>query len=60
MLVITTDPITGNDINNLDEAPYSIEGQGKSAVKIYFESEYSQQEYKENLFESLQSKSVDI
>lgn len=37
--------MTGNDASDLDNAPFVIEGDGASAVKIYFESEKSHQEY---------------
>ncbi len=47
MRVTTTDPMTGNDVNDLEHAPYVIEGQGADALKIYFESAASRQEYLE-------------
>jgi len=45
MRVTTTDPMTGNDVNNLEDAPFVIEGKGDDALKIYFESLDSRQEY---------------
>lgn len=45
MITFTRDPITLNDVSNLAEAPYIIEGQGSGQVKIYFESEANKQEY---------------
>ncbi len=41
MIVQTTDPITGNDVQNLDDAPCIVEG----GLKIYFESDESKQVY---------------
>lgn len=45
MRVTTTDPMTGNDVADLDNAPFVIEGQGHDALKIYFESVANRQEY---------------
>ncbi|MGQ9686080.1 MAG: hypothetical protein ACUVT2_07215 [Thiobacillaceae bacterium] len=45
MITVTRDPITLNDVTDLDNAPYLIEGNGSSAMKIYFESEANRQEY---------------
>lgn len=45
MITVTRDPITLNDVTDLDNAPYLIEGSGSSAMKIYFESEANRQEY---------------
>ena len=45
MIVTTLDPITLNDVTDLDNAPYLIEGQGDGAIKIYFESEQNRQAY---------------
>lgn len=45
MITVTRDPITLNDVTDLDNAPYIIEGSGRSAMKIYFESEANRQEY---------------
>jgi hypothetical protein len=47
MKVTTTDPMTGNDVLDLDNAPFIVEGSGENALKIYFESEASKQEYLE-------------
>lgn len=47
MMTFTRDPITLNDVTNLEEAPFIIEGSGDSSIKIYFESEANQQEYLE-------------
>ncbi len=41
MIVETTDPITGNDVTDLDSAPYVVDGD----LKIYFESEASKAEF---------------
>jgi hypothetical protein len=45
MNIITLDPITLNDVTDLDNAPYVIEGQGDGAIKIYFESDENKHEY---------------
>lgn len=47
MITFTRDPITLNDVRNLDVAPFVMEGQGASMIKIYFESEANKQEYLE-------------
>jgi YHS domain-containing protein len=44
MRITTTDPISGKDVNELENAPFVIEGSGEDALKIYFES----QEHKAN------------
>ena len=41
MIVETTDPITGNDVKDLEHAPFIIDGD----LKIYFESEESKQAF---------------
>lgn len=45
MITVTRDPITLNDVRDLDNAPYLIEGTDDRAVKIYFESEANRDEY---------------
>ncbi len=46
MRVTTTlDPITLNDVTDIENAPYVIEGEGEGALKIYFESEQNKQRY---------------
>ena len=45
MITTTLDPITLNDVTDIDNAPYVIEGEGDGALKIYFESEENKQEY---------------
>jgi hypothetical protein len=45
MITVTKDPITLNDVTDLDNAPSVIEGSGSSAMQIYFESEANRQEY---------------
>ena len=47
MRTTTTDPMTGNEVTDTDNAPFVIEGQDDNALKIYFESEVSRQEYLE-------------
>ena len=43
MITTTLDAITLNDVTDLENAPYVVEGDG--ALKIYFESEENKQEY---------------
>jgi hypothetical protein len=45
MRVTTTDPMTLNDVTNLEDAPFLIEGSGPDAMKIYFESASSRDGY---------------
>lgn len=45
MRICTVDPITFNDVPDPDGHPYVIEGSGKNALKIFFESEESRREY---------------
>lgn len=45
MNIHTLDPITLNDVTDLENAPYVIEGEGSGAIKIYFESEENKLEY---------------
>ena len=45
MITTTLDPITLNDVTDLENAPYVIEGEGDGALRIYFESEENKQEY---------------
>lgn len=47
MITFTRDPITLNDVVNLADAPFVVEGQGTGMVKIYFESEANKREYLE-------------
>lgn len=45
MITSTLDPISMKDVTDLDNAPYIIEGEGNSALKIFFESEDNKREY---------------
>jgi hypothetical protein len=45
VIIITTDPITGEEIRNPKFKPYVIEGSGHLAVKIHFESEETRRQY---------------
>ncbi len=45
MRVTTLDPISLNDVTDIENACYHIEGEGENAIKIYFESEANKQEY---------------
>ena len=45
MITVTRDPITLNDVQDLSNAPFVVEGQDEKAVKIYFESESNRDEY---------------
>ena len=54
----STDPITGNDVKDLDHAPFVMEGHGRDGLKIYFESEQSRQVYLDVELERLDGHSV--
>ena len=41
----TLDPMSLNDVTDLDNSPYIIEGEGDAAMKIYFESEQNRDDY---------------
>jgi hypothetical protein len=45
VIITTTDPITGEDIRNIEFKPFVIEGRGHLAIKIYFESEETRRQY---------------
>ena len=45
MLTTTRDPISMNDVTDLEHAPFVVEGTGDSALKIYFESEETRRQY---------------
>jgi hypothetical protein len=45
MITTTLDPISLKDVTDIENAPYEIEGEGDSALKIYFESEENRQKY---------------
>jgi len=45
MRISSLDPMTLNDVTELDNAPYIIDGVGPSALKIYFENETNKAEY---------------
>lgn len=45
MITVTRDPISLNDVIDLEHAPCLIEGSGSGTMKIYFESEANKQEY---------------
>lgn len=45
MITSTIDPISTNDVTDLENAPYVIEGKGDNTLKIYFESEENKREY---------------
>ncbi len=45
MITATIDPISMNDVTDLENAPCVIEGAGDNALRIYFESEQNRQEY---------------
>ena len=45
MITTTLDPISLNDVEDIENAPYIIEGEGQHTLKIYFESEQNKQEY---------------
>lgn len=41
----TLDPISMNDVIDLENAPFVIDGEGPNALKIYFESPENRDEY---------------
>jgi len=43
----TTDPMTGNDVKDVETAPFVIEGAGNDALLIFFENELSKHAYLE-------------
>jgi hypothetical protein len=45
LIITTTDPITGEHLHNLNAKPFIVEGEGRLAVKIYFESEETRNAY---------------
>jgi len=45
MRVSTTDPISMNDVKDVANAPFVVEGTGDGTLKIYFESEENRQSY---------------
>jgi len=45
MIISTLDPISMNDVTDLENALFLIEGEGTNTLKIYFESEENRQEY---------------
>ena len=45
MIITTLDPISLNDVTDTENAPFIIEGEGDSALKIYFECEENRLEY---------------
>lgn len=45
MRISTTDPMTLNDVTDMEDAPFVIEGEGEGAIKVYFESEQNRKEY---------------
>ena len=45
MITTTLDPISLNDVTDIENAPNIVEGEGQNALKIYFESEANKLEY---------------
>ena len=45
MRISTRDPTTLNDVPDPENHPYVIEGEGDSAIKIYFENEENKKAY---------------
>ena len=45
MQTLTIDPMTGNEVSHLDDNLSLIDGVGDDAIKIYFESEESLNEF---------------
>ncbi len=47
MRITTVDPISGNEVPDVSNAPYVMEGSGADALKIYFESQANKASYLE-------------
>ncbi len=45
MIVTTLDPISLQDVTDLEGAPFVIEGEGDDMIKIYFVSDVNRQTY---------------
>ncbi len=45
MIITTRDPVTGRSITDPETHPFTIEGEGPAALKIFFESEATKQAY---------------
>ncbi|MGB5340234.1 MAG: hypothetical protein WBO06_14210 [Gammaproteobacteria bacterium] len=45
MIITTTDPITGEELEHLEFKPFVVEGTGELASKVYFESEETRRTY---------------
>mgnify|MGYP001821336615 CR=1 FL=1 len=45
MRISSLDPISMNDVIDVNTAPYVVEGEGPNALKIYFENESNKEEY---------------
>lgn len=45
MRIERTDPVTGQTIEQTDQHPYVVEGEGDDSLKIYFESEDTRAQY---------------
>ncbi len=41
----SVDPISGNEVSDIANAPFVIEGRGADALKIYFESQANKDSY---------------
>ena len=45
MRTTTLDPMSLNDVTDLEHAPFIIEGEGNNAIRIYFESTQNRDDY---------------
>ncbi len=45
MRVTTLDPMSLNDVTDLENAPFITEGMGENAIKIYFETLQNRDDY---------------
>ncbi|MGD8955763.1 MAG: hypothetical protein PVJ03_00405 [Chromatiaceae bacterium] len=41
----TLDPISLEDVTDPEQAPFVVEGEGDSAIEVYFQSEDNKREY---------------
>ncbi len=45
MRTTTLDPMSLNDVTDLENAPFVIEGEGENEIKIYFETMQNRDDY---------------
>lgn len=45
MRVSTLDPMSLEDVTDLESAPFIVEGEGDNSIKIYFQSQQNREDY---------------